>query len=357
MKILFYDVATPTLYHNTTICEKGLGGTEATIIRVAHSLKNHHEVYVAQHCRSSQQDGLFDEVHYLSLESANQLKPDVVVLLREYEWIEKVGKLFPDARHYFWIHNLPPKDLYVMNHALINYQYEIIAVSYFHQHTILNRLHPNWYQFFDRLKWGDGRSIKVRVIYNPIDNLLYQDYTPFDPDQLIFISSPHKGLAECLKLFIQLLKKFPAMKLLVCNPGNWDPTIPIPANVQILGTIPHHQVIEQVRRSLCVFYPQTKRAETFGLVYAEANAVGTPVLAHDIGSAKEVLSDPIQLVEGRNIDAVIEKITEWRHQRPMIRGKDEFRLQQVTKVWLQLLEEVKCSRSSQSETQKRLVEV
>ncbi len=57
--------------------------------------------------------------------------------------------------------------------------------------------------------------------------------------------------------------------------------------------------MQHIRESLCVFYPQTQRCETFGLVYAESNAVGTPVLAHDFGAAREVLSSPDQLINGK----------------------------------------------------------
>ena len=76
MKVLFYDVATPTLYHHKTILERGLGGTEATIIRVAHALNEHHEVYIAQHCRANNDNQLEDGVHYVSLEFANRLNPN-----------------------------------------------------------------------------------------------------------------------------------------------------------------------------------------------------------------------------------------------------------------------------------------
>ena len=338
MKLLFYDVATPIAYTNTTIAERGLGGTEATIIRIAHSLKHEHTVYIAQHCRTAQEDSIFDGVSYLSLESANQLLPDAVVLLREYELIDRVGELFPHAKHYFWIHNFPPRDLYLTYHALLKYHFEIIAVSNFHKQTIVNRLKPRWYQNFYRAM-VPHHAIKISVIYNPIDDLLYPDYTVWDPNQLIFMSSPHKGLAECLKNFVKVAEQFPDLKLLVCNPGNWDHTLSIPANVHVLGAIPHDQVIEHVRRSLCVFYPQTKRAETFGLVYAESNAVGTPVLAHPVGSAKEILNGTTQLVNGKSISAIIKKIAQWRTQRPVIVGKDEFRLKHITKKWLDLLME------------------
>src|SRR5581483_2147599 len=45
-----------------------------------------------------------------------------------------------------------------------------------------------------------------------------------------------------------------------------------------------------------VFYPKFVLPETFGLVFAEASAVGTPVLTHDCGAAAEVLADPRQVL-------------------------------------------------------------
>lgn len=333
MKILFYDIATPVLYRNTTIQERSLGGTEATIIRVAHALSTYHEVYIAQHCRCEEDDANYDGVHYLSLSSANQLLPDVVILLREYEWIETVGQLFPQAKHYFWMHNLPPYDMYRMLPVLIKYDYQVIAVSNFHRETIIKRLKPNWYQRYFK-KYNN--NVKVKVIYNPIEDALQPDTTEIDVNQMLFLSSPHKGLAQVLKIFDYLRRFYPEYRLFVCNPGNWNDQIYIPENVTVLGSIPHPQVIEYLRRSFCVFYPQTKRMETFGLIYAEANAVGTPVLAHPIGSAQEILADPQQLVDGTNKRAILEKILLWRHERPKVKVNPEFRLTKVIESWLKL---------------------
>lgn len=47
-----------------------------------------------------------------------------------------------------------------------------------------------------------------------------------------------------------------------------------------LGSMPQHFILQHLRKALSVFYMQRKRAETFELVSAQANAVGTPVLAH-----------------------------------------------------------------------------
>jgi glycosyltransferase involved in cell wall biosynthesis len=100
-------------------------------------------------------------------------------------------------------------------------------------------------------------------------------------------------------------------------------------------------VLRYVRESLCVFYPQTVHAETFGLVFAEANAVGTPVLAHDFGAAREVLSNPEQLVDGKDPRALIAKLRAWHDgARAQVAARPEFRASAVIAEWLRLVEEL-----------------
>jgi glycosyltransferase involved in cell wall biosynthesis len=60
--------------------------------------------------------------------------------------------------------------------------------------------------------------------------------------------------------------------------------------------LPHARILAEVRTALCVFYPNFVLPETFGLVLAEAQAVGTPVLTHDCGAVREILADPSQIL-------------------------------------------------------------
>jgi glycosyltransferase involved in cell wall biosynthesis len=180
-------------------------------------------------------------------------------------------------------------------------------------------------------------NLPISVLYNPIDDDLKPDTTAWQPEKLLFMSSPQKGLPYTLKHFEQLRQHFPEYQLFVSNPGYNHTTIALPEQVHFLGTLAHHQVIQHLRESFCVFYPQPERLETFGLVYAEANAVGTPVLAHDGGAASEVLSTSQQLVNGHHFSTVLNKIHEWRAQRPVVQAQEQFRLAQVTAAWLGLL--------------------
>lgn len=334
MKILFYDVVAPRLYTQLTLLETGLGGTEATITRVAHALKNHHTIYIAQHLRTTEQNQLIDDVHYISCETANNLTPDVVILLRHYSWLEKIATLFPTAQRFFWLHNMPSKSLFRVRDSLAKHHYQIIAVSHFHCRQIERRLYGKWYQ---RLFSFDKKiSIPVHVIYNPIADHLTPNNTCWKPKQMILASSPYKGIKESLALFTHVLNHFPEYELLIATYADWDSNIKLPKQAKFLGSLSHAQVIQHFRESFCVFYPQPIRCETFGLVYAEANAVGTPVLAHHFGAASEVLSHTTQLIDGFNPHSIIAKITEWRDQRPILTARDEFRLNSVLQSWLAL---------------------
>ena len=142
MKILFYDVATPHPYTDQTRLETGLGGTESTITHIAHALAAlGHTVTIAQHCRKPSANTQSNNVQYLALKSASTLQPDAVILLRNRHWLEKVTAHFPRARHFFWIHNMPSRNLYHSRSILLKSGCQIIAVSTFHQMQISKRLH------------------------------------------------------------------------------------------------------------------------------------------------------------------------------------------------------------------------
>jgi len=330
MKILFYDLTAPLPYTDLTLQQQALRGTEASIVRVAHGLQNQHDVFVAQQCRATMDNIQREKVNYISLETAHDLNPDVTILVRDYRGLAQMGKQFPRAHHYFWLHNLPAKKLYDVSDVLTKYQYTIISVSHFHRKLIEKRLAIKWYH---RIFGNRQANIPVITIYNPIDDELKKDGTVINPTQMIFTSSAYKGLDLTLEAFTQLRKKFPEYRLLVICPDSLSKNLVMPEQVTLINALPPHQLIQYIRESFCVFYPQTQRVETFGFVYAEANAVGTPVLAHDFGAASEVLSNATQLVNGNHSAEIINKITEWRIQRPLVELKEEFRLKNVIKEW------------------------
>ena len=78
--------------------------------------------------------------------------------------------------------------------------------------------------------------------------------------------------------------------------------------------------------------------QTFGLVIAEANAVGCPALLHGAtGANLEIASSPDQCLDTLDPEAVVARLMAWRTAGPQVRMRREFRLASVAAVWRGLL--------------------
>lgn len=194
-----------------------------------------------------------------------------------------------------------------------------------------------------------------------VDDELVPDGSPVDSSKLIFFSSPRKGLAFTLDVFQALRRRMPDLRLQVGNPGYRRGRAMQIEGVEWLGSLPHASMLTAVRTALCTFSPNFIRPETFGLVYAESKAVGTPVLTHDCGAVAEVLDDPAQIMPltpalrlyerlagthpGRRVlarladrvglfDSYAERIAAWRAgERPRTGPDPRFRLTTVAEQW------------------------
>ena len=160
-----------------------------------------------------------------------------------------------------------------------------------------------------------------------------------DPDLLFFASSPHKGLDQVAAAFATLRKSIPSLRLEIADPGYlaWGNGT-MPEGAESLGTLTHDQVIAKMRQALCIFYPQSRFVETFGLVIAEANAVGCPALVQwGLGANNEVTSTSDQCVDASNPSEILERIVAWRHRPPVVMLHSHFRQSAIVERWHRLL--------------------
>lgn len=324
--ILFIDEVCPKPYSFIDLLTTPMGGTEATVIRIADALAhtNQFQVYVEQHNRT--EDDLTLNTKYLIQGKAG--KADYVVCLRDPKSVERARSRFPNAKIYLWSHDLPNQSLghsvklLKASGCLAN-----ITVSQYHQMQSIELLKAYGYQ----------GEFKVLKIYNPIEDRLIPDDTVFNPDKLSFVSSPHKGLGQALQIFKNLRNFNPKFELHVTNPGYFLPDLGQIPGVIFHGPMIHADSLQHVRESLCLFYPNTVFPETFGLVMAESDAVGTPVLTHSLGASYEVLDLPHEIVDCTKPKMVIDRVMEWYNgSRPTVRGKPKFRLSTVIKEWVKL---------------------
>ncbi|MFN0263979.1 glycosyltransferase [Tepidamorphus sp. 3E244] len=330
--VTFVDPVAPRPYSGAPGALAGLGGTESTLVRVCESLSAHMPVRVRQTARQLPVE-IAGGVSYADLDLRRPLpeNPDRIVVVNSLKVAPKLARLHPHARVHVWLHVFPGRHTLRLAPALKAHGVDIICVS---------RSQARWLE----CELGDDAP-PITHVHNPIADDLAPDGTARDPNLLLFASSPHKGLAQVFERFERLKIRFPDLRLAVADPGYLDwPTGRIPEGVLPLGRLSQPDLIDWMRRALCLFYPQDHFAETFGLVIAEANAVGCAALLHrGLGANDEVASGPGQCIDTTDADAIAARIADWRAAAPatpFAEPRPEFRLSHVAAQWARLLETV-----------------
>ncbi len=348
---LFFDPTCQQPYDSRTLLQQAMGGTEATVTRIADAL----EAFVAQHNRTEAYGRYRTPVRMPEITS--------VVINRDSRALPLVRDLYPNARVYLWLHDqLRPGSkragwLASTASLMRELSVTIVCVSNSQRRGVEAALRA--------MRLDD--AVRTHTIYNPIDDSLVPDGSPVDVDKLVFFSSPNKGLKFTLDAFRALRPRIPGLRLVVGNPGYKIRKSVHINGVEYLGPQPQARIHGEVRTALCTFFPNFVIPETFGLVFAESNAVGTPVLTHDCGAAAEVIGDPQQILPVSAMqrayetllthvspdwragparaaaalglfDAYAERILAWRSgARPPVGPDPRFRLTAVAEQWRALL--------------------
>jgi len=347
VNLLFVDWAWHgPAYDSQSLAEQALGGSESTLLKIAMALAQTHTVNIAQLNRKT--TAVHDGVRYVNAADLTALAQtqavDVCIVMRKIRHTETLAKRFPKAKILLWLHDYLPLKSRIYQSAITRAQAQIITVSHTHAGQIAAVLGTGWRKANQEKDWSKAAIWPVSTIYNPIDDALQPDRTVVDPNKLVFFSSPHKGLPQVLEHFARLRTEIPQLKLYVANPGyrqNDRLNQALKADgIEILGNLPQPEIHQHVRSALCVFSPQTVFPETFGLVYAEANAMGTPALTHDFGAAAEILSTE-QIVNAHHPRTVINRIKTWHNgARPTVSLPAHLRLSTVIDQWQAVLERI-----------------
>lgn len=324
--VLFIDTTTPFPYEHSTLRTRGIGGTEASVIRVAEGLAAlGAKVGVIVHNLPDILMG--PNAYYLPLSMIDDVETQHYVMLRGTQFAEK----FPRAKKYSWHQDVADQRTYSLRESFLKHDVKVIGVSKWHKNNLQEIL-------VDR---NSMTNPWITYIYNPLDESIMIPKNveiKYNPNKLVWPASPHKGLKEAVALMERVVE-FSGNKdfrLHTFNPGYFGvEEIRAPFLINH-GPVPCHELWQHVSESLCVFYPTTFK-ETFGCIAAEANAVHTPVLTNEVAALAETVSSPRQFVPKNSIKAVVDTVLHWHAgYRPKVWGNEQFRLSNVLQRWVKL---------------------
>lgn len=206
LKILFVDVDCPRPLTGAALDSEPLGGTEATLFRVAEGLaeSGSHEIFIAQHNRDAEET--VRSVRYIPFRFGGEpaVRPDSVVVLRSFKIVDGLASSYPEARLFLWMHCFPGTRWRRAAPVLEKHSVTVICVSEFLE---------------KRMREVTGGRVLYVTLYNPV--AIRAPRSVHDVDKLVFFSSPHKGLSEVLERFSEIGREFPKMKLHLADPGYW----------------------------------------------------------------------------------------------------------------------------------------
>jgi len=330
-KIVIIDTICNKSYDSLVYGAEALGGSEATALRVAKMLSNTHAVALEQHNR----EAIREESHTLRFTPLKtEQNADIVILMRVMDYYKEAKERFPRAKFVLWMHDWATdrsfpnpeeaKDLYKL------------CVSETHKNQVLDYFKYK-YNYPERLF-----DYKIRYIHNLLESNL-PEIVPYNKHKLCFISSPHKGYMKTMRIFEMLREINPNFQLYVANPGYYPNGSSDVPGVVDLGQRPHASLMENIKDSLCLFYPNDIFPETFGLVAAEANAMGIPVMTYRLGALPEVISvNPNQYIKSDALDQdIINKIIYWSEgNRPFVRKNGLLSETKIKRNWERFIMEV-----------------
>jgi glycosyltransferase involved in cell wall biosynthesis len=155
----------------------------------------------------------------------------------------------------------------------------------------------------------DSELPYVATVYNGIDlsNLTFREKPG---DNLVFYGRIHPDKGLHLAIEVAQKAKMPLIvagiiqdqKYFDACAKHFDDNL-----IRFIGPVNPQQRDELLAQALCVLHLNTI-PERFGLVMAESNAAGVPVIAADLGSCREVIADKKTGFLVNNVDEAVEAI-------------------------------------------------
>jgi glycosyltransferase involved in cell wall biosynthesis len=130
---------------------------------------------------------------------------------------------------------------------------------------------------------------RVAVVPPGVDHASYRpNGVPRSPAGILFVgpldsSYRWKGVDVLLEAFAEVRRRRPDATLTLVGRGDRAEAFRRRGDVRVLGRLSDADIVREYRRAAVLALPSTTEAESFGMVLAEANACGAPVVASRVG--------------------------------------------------------------------------
>ncbi|MCK9596425.1 methyltransferase domain-containing protein [Candidatus Pacearchaeota archaeon] len=291
-------------FDGSTLEKKSLGGSETMMAQMARELsKLGHDVKVFCNCPKP---GIYgDRLEYIHIQNLQNLATtfefDVLIVSRFFQYLPLK---FKTAYKVLWNHDVPvskPED-FIPN--LYNTD-SIFCLSDYHV-DLYSKAYPDVAHIINKTRNGIDFDIIEKV---------RKEVKEKDPNKIIYISRPERGLDVLSQLIFPKLKYLrPNLKLYICgySLGNFpiaedtrnfyahmDNVLSNTEGIINLGHLTKYELYKHIAESVTLVYP-TAFPEISCLTAMESQALGTPMITTDAFALSETIQIKDYLVQGNN---------------------------------------------------------
>ena len=144
-------------------------------------------------------------------------------------------------------------------------------------------------------------TARTTIVPPGVDHERFRPGAPCAGTTVLFVgpldaSYRWKGLDTLWQAFLRVRESVPDARLRLVGDGDRadefrDLARPLGGAVQVLGRVPEDRLVRLYQQATVTVLPSLSDAESFGMVLAEANACGRPVVASDVGGIPDFVRD------------------------------------------------------------------
>jgi glycosyltransferase involved in cell wall biosynthesis len=279
----------PSLFMPNDLETEGMGGTETLLINLSKKLAEKYSVTVF--CNVIEET-VWNGVKFLYKENVlkylKENKTDILIVLRDTVFVNELDiKSLNIGKIILWCHDFAYSPIHAYMNKIVNKVDTIICVSKWHKEDILKM-------------FTNVNKDKIKVIYNGVDESLFNFSDNKIPGKLVYTSTPYRGLEHALNIFPTIRKNVPNATLHIFSglklykDGQQDNFSHLYERAKSMKNVYYHGIVSRkelskhLKESELMFYPNTY-PETFCCAAAENLMCGTPVITSKLGALPEVI--------------------------------------------------------------------